>query len=71
MTARKIEYSFGTCLIEHNKDKKCLYITLLKKGKVFFNSTILNVKASFFKLFHKKFTEEEIKDMVKNDMFIL
>ncbi len=71
MVKKKIEYSFGTCIITHDKANSCLYISLLKKGKVFFNSTILNVKASFAKMFHKKFTEEDVKDMVKNDMFIL
>ncbi len=68
---KKIEYSFGTCLLKHDNKNKCLYITLLKRGRVFFNSTIRNVKASYTKVFLNKFTEDDVKDMFKHDMFIL
>lgn len=71
MVETKIEYSFGTCLLKHDNKNKCLYVTLLKRGRVFFNSTIRNVKASFAKVFVNKFTEEDVRDMFKNDMFIL
>mgnify|MGYP000526483845 CR=1 FL=1 len=71
MSEKVKEYSFCTAKLEHDKKKQCLHISLLKKGKVFFKSTIQNVQSSFAKVFLQKCTEEDIKDLVKNEMTIL
>lgn len=65
------EYSFCTCEMQHDSKKKCLYISFMKRGKVFFSSTVQNVKSSFAKVFASKITESDLKDMLNHNMTIL
>lgn len=65
------EFSFGTCILQHNPKTKELYLSFIKKGHTFFTSTITNVSIAFAKTFFTLLSEEELKDLVKNNIFIL
>jgi len=71
MNVKKKEYSFGTCEMCYDKKRKCLYLTLIRKGVAFFKTTITEVNKEFAKMFFKLNTEEEIKALFKLNIEIL
>lgn len=65
------ELSFCTCILEHNKEKECIFLKLVNKGKTIFVSTITNIKESMFERFFTTLQESEIRDMINNQRTII
>lgn len=65
------ELSFGTCIMEHDEKKSCLFLKLVKGKKTIFHSTIRNFKASMLDMFLIRIKEQDILDMIKYEMTIL
>lgn len=65
------EYSNCTCTFEHDMSRKVLCINMYKSGKKFFTSTISNITSRLAKPLINTFNEENIRDMVRHNIFIL
>jgi len=65
------ELSFGTCIMEHDNIKSCLFLILVKGKKTIFKSTIRNFKESMLEMFLIRIKEQDIVDMIKYEMIIL
>lgn len=65
------ELSFGTCIMEHDKIKSCLFLKLIKGSKTIFHSTIRNFNESMLEMFLIRIKEQDILDMIKYEMTIL
>jgi len=65
------EFDFATCVLQHNPKTKELYLSFIRKGHTFFTSTITDASIQFAKRFFSLLDEEEIKDLAKNNIFIL
>jgi hypothetical protein len=65
------EYSNCTCTFEHDLSRKVLCIHMYKSGRKFFTSTISNITKRLAKPLIKTFNEENIREMVLNNIFIL
>jgi len=71
MNVKTKMYSFGTCEMCYDKKRKCLYLTLIRKGVAFFKTTITEANNEFAKRFFKVNTEDDIKGLVHLNMDIL
>lgn len=71
MNVKTKKYSFGTCKMCYNKKRKCLYLTLIRKGMAFFKTTITEANNDFAVSFFTLNTEEDIIGLYKLNMDII
>lgn len=71
MNVKTKKYSFGTCEMCYNKKRKCLYITLIRKGVAFFATTITEASSDFAKRFFTIHTEDDIIGLFSLNMDII
>lgn len=71
MHVKTKKYSFGICEMAYDHKRKCVYLTLIRKGIAFFRTTITQVNTEFAKRFFKVNTEEDIKGLFYLNMEII
>lgn len=71
MKTKTKEFDFATLVFNHDTKRKILFIDFLKRGDVFFRTTILHVKTTFVYALLQNLTEKIAKDIYLNNMDIL
>lgn len=66
-----IELEEITCFLQHDNDKDCIFLRLVKRGKTIFRSTITNINKSMFEPFLVKLKRAEIMEILNNEMTII
>jgi len=71
MTKKIKEFSFCTCIINHDVSRNLLFVDYLKKGNIFYSLTITNFKTTILKKFLSAFDEDSAKDLLRDNIELL
>lgn len=65
------DFTNCSCVFEHSKRGNIIFMSLMRKGRVFFKSSIRCISYKSAKEFINTFTEDNARDLFKHDILHL